>query len=42
MGIDEAVLKQQADILKSVQHKNIAPLKESFDLERALCLVIEL
>jgi len=29
-------------ILKSVQHKNVVPLKEHFDLDNALCLVLEL
>jgi len=30
------------EILKSVQHKHIIPLKEHFQLEDALCLVLEL
>lgn len=42
MGIDADVLKQQVAILKSVSHKNIAGLKEHFDTEKALCLVLEL
>jgi len=41
-AIEAAVLKQQIDILKIAQHTNIVPLQEHFDLENALCLVLEL
>jgi len=41
-GIEEATLRHQVDILKSLSHKNICPLKEVFDNDEALCLVLEL
>jgi len=41
-AIDALVLKQQINILNSFQHKNIVPLKEHFDVENALVLVLEL
>jgi len=41
-AIESDVLKQQITILKSAQHKNIVSLKEHFDLEDALVLVLEL
>jgi serine/threonine protein kinase len=36
------VLKQQINILQSVNHKNICSLKQVFETDRAICLVLEL